>query len=76
MMKCENCRCCPYAVVIGNVNLRSCSVASGVSRDVHRLIECAKRPELGVFEPTISTDSCPVWLTSPEIAVDALLGGQ
>ena len=75
-MKCKNCRCCPYAVVVGNVNLRSCSVASSGSSDGHRLIECTKRPELGVFEPTISTDSCPVWLVSPEITTHAVLDGQ
>ena len=75
-MKCENCRCCQHALTVGNVNLRSCSVASTASKDAQRLIECTKRPELGFFEPTISTDSCPVWLVSPEITAHAVLDGQ
>ena len=55
----HTCIKCPNAVYGGSVLFRSCSLANRNSVEGSKFIECNKRPELGVFEPSIRTDDCP-----------------
>jgi UDP-sulfoquinovose synthase len=69
-MKCHNqdktCWNCPAAVLKGNVDFRACgqSREKFEDEDMQVMIECARRPELGHLEPTITFAECPEWVES------------
>ncbi len=61
----KTCWNCPAALLKGNVDFRACgqsieAIKNKISED-GLLIECARRPELGMFEPNISFEQCPEW---------------
>ena len=62
----NNCLNCPAAIILGKVNFNSCGQTMDKSRSsddtMNILIRCVKRPELGIFEPTITFDQCPIWI--------------
>jgi UDP-sulfoquinovose synthase len=65
----KTCWNCPAADFIGNVDFRSCGQTKEELRkvveenpDYKVMIECRRRPELGLFEPTITFEQCPEWL--------------
>ncbi|MFX0170578.1 MAG: hypothetical protein ACFE9L_01530 [Candidatus Hodarchaeota archaeon] len=66
----ENTCCnCPAAIFKGNVNFRSCGqlkeeIDSKI-QDSQIIIECARRPELGYYEPSITFEECPEWIMTP-----------
>ncbi len=61
----KTCWNCPAAVLKGNVDFRACgqSVDSimGKIENEGLVIECARRPELGFFEPSLTFEECPEW---------------
>ena len=61
----KTCWNCPAALLKGNVDFRACGQSIEAIRDKISeeglLIECARRPELGMFEPSISFEQCPEW---------------
>ena len=61
------CLDCPHVVVNGKLFLRACSLSP--VNDMNPLdfidgvfVECRLRPELGMFEPTIMIEDCPVFI--------------
>ncbi len=64
----KTCWNCPAAILKGNVDFRSCGQSKEEIKkrmeenpDFNVVIECARRPELGHFEPNITFDQCPEW---------------
>ncbi|MBN2336408.1 NAD-dependent epimerase/dehydratase family protein, partial [Candidatus Bathyarchaeota archaeon] len=61
----KTCWNCPAALLKGNVDFRACGQSIAEIRDKISeeglLIECARRPELGLFEPGITFEQCPEW---------------
>lgn len=69
-MECKGCNgnltCwnCPAAVLKGNVDFRACGQSKEKKKELAQgqvVIECARRPELGHFEPNITYEQCPQW---------------
>ncbi|HEX9913728.1 MAG TPA: hypothetical protein VGB32_02325 [Candidatus Bathyarchaeia archaeon] len=58
-MKPTGCLGCPFSVKRGAVQLRSCSLTREGSGDSCMIIECVRRPELGLFEPFRGVVECP-----------------
>lgn len=61
----KTCWNCPAAMLKGNVDFRACgqsikSIKNKISED-GLLIECTRRPKLGMFEPSISFEQCTEW---------------
>ncbi len=70
-MKCFNaektCWNCPAAIFKGNVDFRACGqsqeeIKSKLGDEGQIMIECARRPDLGYFEPTITFEQCTEWI--------------
>ena len=61
----KTCWNCPAALLKGNVEFRACGQSvSDIRNKISEeglLIECARRPELGMFEPSITYEQCPEW---------------
>ncbi len=57
------CLGCPFSVKRGAVQLRSCSLTREGSGDSFLIIECVRRPELGLFEPFRGAIECSERLT-------------
>ena len=61
----KTCWNCPAAILKGNVDFRACGQSvEAIRKRVERegiLIECARQPDLGRFEPTITFEECPQW---------------
>ncbi len=62
----KTCWNCPAAMLKGNVDFRACgqsiaTIKNKISED-GLLIECSRRPELGMFEPNITFEQCPEWI--------------
>jgi UDP-sulfoquinovose synthase len=61
----KTCWNCPAALLKGNVEFRACGQSvSDIRNKISEeglLIECARLPELGMFEPSITYDQCPEW---------------
>src|SRR4030043_800249 len=60
----KTCWNCPAAIFKGNVDFRACGQEKKVEslrEDGQIVIECARRPELGHFEPNITFEQCPEW---------------
>ena len=60
----KTCWNCPAAKIRGNVDFRGCGqsrmiVPKGGEQQI--MIECSRRPELGLFEPSITFEQCPEW---------------
>ncbi len=73
-MACHNanktCWNCPAAVFKGNVDFRACGqsqeqIKARLGDEGQIMIECARRPELGYFEPTITYEQCDQWEEGP-----------
>jgi UDP-sulfoquinovose synthase len=67
----KTCWNCPAAVLKGNVDFRSCGQSKEEIKkkleenpDFQLVIECARRPELGHFEPNITFEDCTEWIES------------
>lgn len=65
----KTCWNCPAAILKGNVDFRSCGQSKEEIKkrmeenpDFNVVIECARRPDLGHFEPNITFDQCPEWI--------------
>ena len=65
----KTCWNCPAALLKGNVDFRACGQSVELIRekinDEGLLIECARRPDNGFFEPSITFEDCPEWLHTP-----------
>lgn len=69
----ENCTCwsCPAVNLKGMVDFRACgqSVSDFRSKhgldDGHIVAECKRRPQDGLFEPTVTYERCPEWKLTP-----------
>jgi len=72
-MKVHNCNktCwnCPAAILKGHVDFRACGQSKEEMKnkvkdnpDFNLVIECARRSELGTFEPNITFEQCPEWV--------------
>ncbi len=70
-MECHNanktCWNCPAAIFKGNVDFRACGQSKEAIKsrqgDIGQvMIECARRPDIGYFEPTITFEQCPEWV--------------
>lgn len=60
----KTCWNCPAAKIRGNVDFRGCGQSRMIvpkGGEKHLMIECSRRPELGLFEPTITFEQCPQW---------------
>ena len=61
----KTCWNCPAAILKGNVEFRACGQSlEAIRKRIERegiLIECARMPDLGHFEPTITFEECPQW---------------
>ena len=64
--KLKTCWNCPAAKLEGNVDFRGCGQSKEEIAQRMRdnpeyqvVIECKRRPELGMFEPTITFEECP-----------------
>ena len=61
----KTCWNCPAAILKGNVDFRACGQSIEAIRKKMEtegiLIECARQPDLGHFEPTITFEECPEW---------------
>ncbi|MCK4583708.1 hypothetical protein KAU18_10435, partial [Candidatus Bathyarchaeota archaeon] len=61
----KTCWNCPAALLKGNVDFRACGQSIAVIQnkisEEGLLIECTRRPELGMFEPSITFEQCPEW---------------
>jgi len=62
----KTCWNCPAAVFKGNVDFRACGqskeeIKAKLGPDGQIMIECARRPELGHFEPSITFEECTEW---------------
>jgi len=63
----KTCWNCPAAQLKGNVDFRACGQGLKVKPargNGQIVIECQRRPELGLFEPNITFDQCPQWKKS------------
>jgi UDP-sulfoquinovose synthase len=65
----KTCWNCPAAILKGNVDFRSCGQSKEEIKkrmeenpDFNVVIECARRPDLGHFEPNITFEQCPEWI--------------
>jgi len=62
----KTCWNCPAAILKGNVEFRACGQSvSDIRNKISEeglLIECARRPGLGMFEPSITFQQCPEWI--------------
>jgi UDP-sulfoquinovose synthase len=61
----KTCWNCPAAVFKGNVDFRACGQSMEEIKSVEEgmiVIECARRPELGHFEPSLTFEQCPEWV--------------
>ncbi len=68
----KTCWNCPAAIFKGNVDFRACGQSMEKVKELKDpeyviMIECARRPELGHFEPTISFEQCTEWEYRDEI---------
>ena len=70
--KLKTCWNCPAAKLAGNVDFRGCGqskeeIAKKVqdNPELQVVIECHRRPELGMFAPTITFEECPEWQETP-----------
>ena len=57
----KTCWNCPAARFRGNVDFTACGQSGKIREDSQIMIECARRPELGLFEPDITFEECPEW---------------
>ena len=62
----KTCWNCPAAIFRGNVDFRACGqskdqIKSRMTEEGQIMIECARRSELGHFEPTITFEQCHEW---------------
>ena len=60
----KTCWNCPAADILGNVDFTACGQSREKFEEEHEgeiLIECRRRPELGMFEPSITFEQCPEW---------------
>ncbi len=60
----KTCWNCPAAILKGNVDFRGCGQSRRIvpkGDDKQLMIECARRPELGHYEPSITFEQCPEW---------------
>lgn len=61
----KTCWNCPAALFKGNVEFRACGQSiSDIRNKINEkglLIECARKPELGMFEPNITFEQCSEW---------------
>ncbi len=73
-MECKNaqrtCWNCPAAIFRGNVDFRACGqsqeeIKAKLGDEGQIMIECARRPELGYFEPSITFEQCTQWEKGP-----------
>jgi len=66
----DTCLNCPVAIILGKVDFNSCTQSLDKTQDTEEgqklLIKCIKRPELGVFEPNITFQECPLWINGRE----------
>ena len=64
----KTCWNCPAAMLKGNVDFRACGQSvSAINNKINEeglQIECTRRPELGMFEPSITFEQCPEWQES------------
>ncbi|MBD3355153.1 NAD-dependent epimerase/dehydratase family protein [Candidatus Woesearchaeota archaeon] len=65
----KTCWNCPAAILKGNVDFRACGQSKEEIKkkveenpNLNMVIECARRPELGHFEPNITFEQCPEWI--------------
>jgi UDP-sulfoquinovose synthase len=62
---CRTCWNCPAAIFKGNVDFRACGQSKEKVKQLQQekqvMIECARRKELGHFEPSITFEQCPEW---------------
>ncbi|UCD13550.1 MAG: GDP-mannose 4,6-dehydratase [Thermoplasmatales archaeon] len=64
----KTCWNCSAAILKGNVDFRSCGQSKEEIKkkiedpDFTLVIECARRPELGHFEPNITFEQCNQWI--------------
>lgn len=67
----KTCWNCPYAELKGNVDFRSCGQSKEEIRNTkeNTVITCAKREELGYFEPNIPFEYCPIWEYNDEYEI-------
>lgn len=63
-----SCLDCPHCIRHGAILLRSCSLAREGVRGSSTVIECAARPELGLFEPFSGVFKCPAAELSNKLA--------
>ena len=69
----ENCTCwsCPAVNLKGMVDFRACGQSVDAFRAKHDLdeghiiAECKRRPQDGLFEPTVTYRDCPEWELTP-----------
>ncbi len=64
----KTCWNCPAAVFKGNVDFRACGQSMEEIKSIEEgqiVIECSRRPELGHFEPSITFEQCPEWISFP-----------
>lgn len=61
----KTCWNCPAAVFKGNVDFRACGQSKEKIKELREgsqiMIECARRKNLGHFEPSITFEQCPEW---------------
>ena len=61
----KTCWNCPAAILKGNVDFRGCGQSRRIvpkGNEKYIVIECARRSELGHFEPSITFEQCPEWI--------------
>ncbi|RLC93729.1 MAG: NAD-dependent dehydratase [Chloroflexi bacterium] len=71
----KNCTCwnCPAIDLTGSVDFRACGQSrevftqdSGDGGEAYIVAECARRPALGLFDPTsVTFEECPEWQPTP-----------
>jgi UDP-sulfoquinovose synthase len=60
----KTCWNCPAAKIRGNVDFRGCGQSGMIvpkEGEKQIMIECSRRPELGLFEPSITFKECSEW---------------
>ena len=61
----KTCWNCPAAILKGNIDFRACGQSlEAIRKRIETeglMIECARQPDLGRFEPTITFEECPEW---------------
>ena len=62
----ETCLSCPAIRILGTVNFNVCCQSLEkiikANEEGHILIRCSRRPELGLFEPSITFQQCTEWI--------------